>query len=91
MQHNNSFLGCKGTVRELRVYVLKEIFESFALLSLERTQVPNFVNSVFGSYDCRVRFVLCHGALCFIREWPFSCPCRALACVGISHDEFFAL
>src|ERR1700733_11041528 len=72
MQHHNSFLGCKGTVPELRVYVLKKIFESFALLSLERTQVPNFANCVFGSYDCIVEFVLCHGALCFIGEWRLS-------------------
>src|ERR1700722_5915556 len=79
MQHNNSFLGRKGNVPELRVYALKKIFESFALLSLERTQVPNFANCVFSSYDYLVEFVLCHAALCFISEWPYSCLCRALS------------
>jgi len=69
MQHNNTFLGCKGTVAELRGYDLKKTNESLALLSLERTQVPSFANRVFGSYDCLVEFVLCHAALCFIREW----------------------
>jgi hypothetical protein len=80
MQHNNSILGCKGTVPALRVYVLKKIFESVALLSLERTQVPNFATRVFGSYDCLVEFVLCHAALCFIREWRLSLA-PSLACL----------
>src|SRR5580692_3029961 len=86
MQHDNSFLGYKSTVPELRVHVLKKTSESFALLSLERTQVPSFANGVFGSYDRLVEFVLCHAALCFM---PCAPLCRALShscrlCFGVA-------
>ena len=70
----------RPSVPELRVYVSKETFESFALLSLERTQLPSFANGVFGSYGCLFEFLGCHITLRLGCERPrtsaISADCR---------------